>query len=99
MEQPPDRDLARRLVAEQIPVWAGLAVRDVDHGGWDNRTFRLGDHLSIRMPRSAGYREQVAKEQRWLPRLAPRLPLAVPRPVAQGTARRPVSTTPGGEDR
>ena len=83
-EEPPDRDLATRLVAEQFPDWADLPVRQVDHSGWDNRTFRLGDELSIRLPRSQHYREQVAKEQRWLPVLAPRLPVPIPRPVAQG---------------
>jgi aminoglycoside phosphotransferase (APT) family kinase protein len=56
----------------------------VEHDGWDNRTFRLGDDLSVRLPSAAGYREQVAKEQRWLPRLAPLLPLRIPEPVAEG---------------
>jgi aminoglycoside phosphotransferase (APT) family kinase protein len=56
----------------------------VEHDGWDNRTFRLGDDLSVRLPSAEGYREQVAKEQRWLPRLAPHLPTAIPQPVAQG---------------
>ena len=83
-EEPPDRDLARRLVAQQFPEWADLPVRDVEHSGWDNRTFRLGDHLSIRLPRSEFYADQVAKEQRWLPLLAPHLPVPIPRPVAQG---------------
>jgi aminoglycoside phosphotransferase (APT) family kinase protein len=83
-EQPPDLDLARRLVAAQFPQWAELPVRPVELSGWDNRTFRLGEALSIRMPRSGSYREQVAKEQYWLPRLAPQLPQAVPRPVAEG---------------
>ena len=83
-ELPPDRELAARLVAEQFPQWADLPVRDVDHSGWDNRTFRLGEELSIRLPRSRFYREQVTKEQRWLPVLAPQLPVPIPRPVAQG---------------
>jgi aminoglycoside phosphotransferase (APT) family kinase protein len=83
-EQPPDRALAARLVAAQFPQWAHLPVREVELSGWDNRTFRLGDELSLRLPRSAFYREQVAKEQHWLPRLAPRLSTAIPRPVARG---------------
>ena len=83
-EAPPDLDLARRLVADQFPQWAHLPVREVEHSGWDNRTFRLGDELSIRLPRSRHYREQVAKEQRWLPVLGPQLPVPIPRPVAQG---------------
>ena len=83
-EAPPDLDLARRLVADQFPQWAHLQVREVEHSGWDNRTFRLGDEMSIRLPRSRHYREQVAKEQRWLPVLGPQLPVPIPRPVAQG---------------
>ena len=36
-------NLARRLVDGQFPQWAELPIRPVDHDGWDNRTFRLGD--------------------------------------------------------
>jgi aminoglycoside phosphotransferase (APT) family kinase protein len=70
--------LVARLIAEQFPQWAHLPVRPVDLQGVDNRTFHLGDDLSVRLPSAAGYREQVAKEQRWLPRLAPHLPLPIP---------------------
>lgn len=77
-------DLARRLVDSQFPQWSHLPVLPVDHSGWDNRTFRLGDELSIRLPSAEGYTLAVAKEQRWLPLLAPHLPLPVPEPVAEG---------------
>ncbi len=60
------------------------AVRPVELQGVDNRTFRLGDELSVRLPSAEHYREQVAKEQYWLPRLAPRLPVPIPSPVAVG---------------
>ena len=73
-----------RLVAEQFPEWAHLPVAEVVPGGNDNRTFRLGADLSVRLPSAAGYVPQVAKEHRWLPILAETLPLAVPVPVAQG---------------
>jgi aminoglycoside phosphotransferase (APT) family kinase protein len=79
-----DTDLARRLIASQFPRWAELPIRRVDHDGWDNRTFRLGDALSIRLPTGPWYAQQVEKEQRWLPRLAPVLPLPIPVPAAQG---------------
>ena len=79
-----DADLVRRLVAAQFPHWAGLPVTPVVPGGHDHRTFRLGDELSVRLPSAEGYAQQVAKEQRWLPVLAPRLPLAIPQPVAHG---------------
>ncbi len=79
-----DAQLARRLVDSQFPGWAALPIRPVELSGWDNRTFRLGDELSVRLPSSAAYRLQVEKEQRWLPVLAPRLPLPIPVPVARG---------------
>jgi aminoglycoside phosphotransferase (APT) family kinase protein len=79
-----DAGLARRLVAAQFPQWAGLPVRPVAAGGWDNRTFRLGDDMSLRLPSAQRYVEAVDKEQRWLPHLAPCLPLPVPVPLARG---------------
>jgi aminoglycoside phosphotransferase (APT) family kinase protein len=79
-----DVPLVRTLIAAQFPQWAGLPVRPVELSGWDNRTFRLGDELSVRLPSAAGYVPAVQKEQRWLPYLAPRLPLPIPVPVGQG---------------
>lgn len=81
---PIDADLVRRLVATQFPHWAHLPVRPIVPGGWDNRTFRLGNELSVRLPSAEGYVRQVDKEQRWLPELAPRLPLPIPAPIALG---------------
>lgn len=77
-------DLARRLVRDQFPEWAGLTVTRIRPGGWDNRSFRLGDGLVLRLPSADRYAAQVAKEQVWLPRLAPHVPLPIPRPVALG---------------
>ena len=79
-----DEQLARRLVASQVPQWAGLPVRRVELDGVDNRTFRLGRQLTLRLPAGDWYALQVEKEQRWLPRLAPQLPLPIPAPVAKG---------------
>jgi len=79
-----DADLVRRLIAAQFPEWAGLPVEPVVPGGHDHRTFRLGSELSVRLPSAEGYAQQVAKEQRWLPELAPLLPLEIPSPVARG---------------
>jgi aminoglycoside phosphotransferase (APT) family kinase protein len=79
-----DAALARRLVDSQFPQWAGLPITPVELDGWDNRTFRLGAELSLRLPTGDWYAQQVAKEQRWLPRLAPHLPLPIPAPVAHG---------------
>jgi aminoglycoside phosphotransferase (APT) family kinase protein len=79
-----DAALAARLVAAQFPQWADLPVRPVEPGGWDNRTFRLGRTMTVRLPTAAGYVPAVAKEHTWLPRLAPRLPLPIPEPLALG---------------
>lgn len=79
-----DVALVRRLVARQFPEWAELPVRPVAVGGWDNRTFHLGDRMTVRLPSAVGYAAQVAKEHRWLPVLAPQLPLPIPTPLAKG---------------
>ena len=79
-----DTTLVRRLVGTQFPQWAHLSIRKVEPGGWDNRTFLLGDEMSVRLPSAAGYAAQVTNEQRWLPKLAPHLPLPIPKPLAMG---------------
>lgn len=83
-----DAKLVRRLVDAQFPQWRGWSIRQVVPGGWDNRTFRLGEELLVRLPSADGYAAAVAKEQRWLPVIAPAVPLAVPVPVALGTPTR-----------
>ncbi|WP_031477091.1 aminoglycoside phosphotransferase family protein [Streptomyces bicolor] len=79
-----DEELVSRLVAEQFPQWAGLAVVRVASAGTDNAMYRLGDDMVVRLPRLPGGARQIDKEHRWLPRMAPRLPLAVPTPLAKG---------------
>lgn len=79
-----DVELVRRLVEAQFPQFAALPLEAIHPGGWDNRTFRLGRELSVRLPSAERYAAQVEKEHRWLPRLAPHLPLAVPAPLAMG---------------
>lgn len=79
-----DAELVRGLVAEQFPRWGGLGVRRVASAGTDNAMYRLGDDMVVRLPRLPGGGHQVEFEHRWLPRLAPRLPLAVPEPLAKG---------------
>src|ERR1700726_3151009 len=79
-----DSALVTRLVAAQFPQWSGLSVTPVEVDGWDNRTYRLGDEMTVRLPTAIGYVPAVAKENRWLPRLAPSLPVAVPPILAAG---------------
>lgn len=80
-----DAPLARRLIAAQFPQWATLEIKPVLPGGWDNRTFHLGKDMTVRLPSAASYALQVEKEQYWLPKLAPHLPLPIPVPLAKGT--------------
>jgi aminoglycoside phosphotransferase (APT) family kinase protein len=79
-----DAALVGRLVASQFPDWADLPLEPVRFFGTDNAIFRLGDELAVRLPRRLQNVAQLEKERRWLPRLAPRLPLAVPAPLAAG---------------
>ncbi|NUT48161.1 MAG: aminoglycoside phosphotransferase family protein [Saccharothrix sp.] len=79
-----DAGLVGRLVASQFPQWADLPVTPVEVDGWDNRTYRLGDAMTARLPTAEGYAPAVAKEHRWLPVLAPLLPVPVPVPLALG---------------
>ncbi|MDT4989977.1 MAG: hypothetical protein QOI74_4071 [Micromonosporaceae bacterium] len=79
-----DATLARRLVAAQFPQWADLPIRPVATSGWDNQTFHLGSTMSVRLPSAAEYALAVDKEHRWLPVLAPCLPLPIPVPLAKG---------------
>ncbi|PPK67392.1 phosphotransferase [Actinokineospora auranticolor] len=77
--------LVRDLLRDQHPDLAELPLREVD-GGWGNQMWRLGDELAVRIQRVDTEPEHQLKERRWLPLLAPRLPLPVPVPVRDGAA-------------
>lgn len=79
-----DAALVRRLIAAQFPQWRDLPVRPVAVDGWDNRTYRLGEDMTVRLPTAAGYVPAVEKEDTWLPVLAPHLPVPVPQVLAKG---------------
>jgi aminoglycoside phosphotransferase (APT) family kinase protein len=77
--------LVRRLLAAQFPHWAELPIDALPFGGTDNAIYRLGDALSVRLPRRRDWPPgSYDNEFEWLPKLAPLLPLAVPTPVARG---------------
>lgn len=87
---PPERldvdvPTARRLVSRQFPQWSTLSVEPVPEPGWDNYTFRLGEDMLVRLPSAAEYALAVEKEQRWLPELAPHLPVPIPSVIGLGT--------------
>ena len=76
--------LVTDLITEQFPQWAHLPIKPIELSGWDNRTFHLGEKMSIRLPSAEGYALQVQKEQKWLPVLAPHLSFPIPEPLAMG---------------
>jgi len=79
-----DASLVGRLVAKQFPQWADLPIRKVRSAGTDNAMYRLGDDMAVRLPRVPSAAGNVDTEQRWLPWLAPQVPLAVPAPLGRG---------------
>ncbi|CCB86467.1 putative uncharacterized protein [Parachlamydia acanthamoebae UV-7] len=79
-----DTALVRRLIDSQFPQWKELSIDPVATSGWDNRTFHLGQNMSVRLPSAADYELQVEKEHQWLPKLAFGLPLPIPVPLAMG---------------
>ncbi|WP_350278221.1 aminoglycoside phosphotransferase family protein [Kribbella sp. HUAS MG21] len=79
-----DSALVERLLAEQFPRWAGLPVRVVKQSGTDNVTFRVGDELAVRLPRTARHQGQIENDLTWMPRLAPYVSLPIPEPLALG---------------
>ncbi len=52
--------------------------------GWDNLTYRAGSAYAVRIPRRRVAVDLLLNEHRWLPFIAPRLSVAVPRPVFPG---------------
>lgn len=79
-----DGSLVARLLAMQFPQWAELPIDPVASAGTDNALYRVGDEMVARLPRIHWAAGQVEKEQQWLPRLAPFLPLSIPIPLAKG---------------
>jgi aminoglycoside phosphotransferase (APT) family kinase protein len=75
----------RSLLSEQHPDLADLGLERLT-SGWDNEIYRLGATFAVRLPRRAPAVPLILNEQRWLPRLAPSLPVPVPAPVRIGIA-------------
>lgn len=81
-----DEGTARALLRAQFPQWADLPLERVMGGGSDNVLLRLGPDMVLRFPRTAWGAGMPGKEDRWLPILAPHLPLPLPVPLALGQA-------------
>ncbi|NBC69385.1 phosphotransferase [Paenibacillus sacheonensis] len=77
-------ELVRRLIDRQFPAWKDLTIKPVEKSGHDNRTYRLGSEMTVRLPSHVSYASAVEKELAWLPVFQPRLSLPIPAPVAKG---------------
>lgn len=78
-----DAERVRAIVEGEAPEFAkGTPVRV--GSGWDCEIRRLDGPFAARLPRRAAAAGLVSNEQRWLPLLAPRLPVPVPVPVVAG---------------
>jgi aminoglycoside phosphotransferase (APT) family kinase protein len=77
--------IVRRLIDEQFPQWQRMRLRMVAWGTV-NAVYRLGEELVVRVPRRMEWTADLEQEVRWLPVLAPRLPVPIPEPVALGAA-------------
>jgi aminoglycoside phosphotransferase (APT) family kinase protein len=83
-EQQTDEAPVRGLLEEQFPEWARLPVERVPSTGTDNPLYRLGDDMVVRLPRIEWAESGIEKDFRWLPVLAPQLPVQIPTPLARG---------------
>ncbi len=77
-------ELAKKLILTQFSEYADLNVTDIEEQGHDNRTYRIGDDMLIRMPKTESYALKVPKEQEFLPKLATHLSIAIPEPIKMG---------------
>ena len=84
MQDSPSAEEVAQLIASQCPQWGGLPLAWLPSSGTENRLFRLGDRLVVRLPQTDGAALALDKEHVWLPRLARRLSLQVPEPVFKG---------------
>ncbi len=79
-----DVHLVSKLINSQFPEWSNLNIKPVEKSGNDNRTFHLGNCMSVRLPSDEAYVPQVEKEQKWLPILAKQLSTPISEPLAKG---------------
>jgi aminoglycoside phosphotransferase (APT) family kinase protein len=79
-----DVGLVRALLEGQFPHWATLPIERVSSSGTVNALYRLGDDMVVRLPRMDWGIGAVDRELRWLPPLAPLLPVEIPVPLAKG---------------
>lgn len=76
--------LVRSLLSRRFPEYLGLPVRPVEEQGHDNRMFRLGSELTVRLPSAQAYADHVYLEWEHLPRLQNALDFPIAAPIALG---------------
>lgn len=79
-----NNELVSKLIKTQFPKWADLPIYSVEKSGHDNRTFHLGNEMTVRLPSRKEYAPQVEKELMWLPKLGQHLSLPISSPIASG---------------
>ncbi|HUA08459.1 MAG TPA: phosphotransferase [Candidatus Acidoferrales bacterium] len=83
LDFPVDEHLARRLIGTQFPHLRDANVRHIG-SGWDNAAYLVEEHLVFRFPQRAICAPLMRKELATLPKLAPQLPVHIPRPAYAG---------------
>lgn len=78
-----DTELVRRILRDQHPQWADGAIVEITSTGTDHALYRLGDNAIARVPLRQSATRPIETEFQWLPWLAERLPIEVPRPLAR----------------
>ena len=74
---------AARLVERQFPELAPARLEPLG-AGWDNAAYVVNGRWVFRFPRRKAFAGLLENELRYLPRLAPHLPLRIPEPVWHG---------------
>lgn len=77
-------NLVRKLIAEQFPEYAELPIIEVERQGHDNRMYRLGQTMLVRMPTAASYALKIPLEHKLLPQLAKHITIGIPISLAMG---------------
>jgi aminoglycoside phosphotransferase (APT) family kinase protein len=76
-------ELAAGLIGRQFPTLGAASIARLGVG-WDNVAYLVGEQYVFRFPQRSLAVPLLETESRLLPSLAPRLPLAVPRPLFVG---------------
>jgi aminoglycoside phosphotransferase (APT) family kinase protein len=74
-----DEDIVRRMIEAQFPVLAPARLASLGKG-WDNLAFRVNDDFVFRIPHRKMGADLIETEARFLPQLAPKLPVEIPVP-------------------